>query len=101
MATPVQSRADALDRIAHNRAVLRAHGIATIAIFGSASRDQMAPESDVDVLVEFEHPVGAFAFLDLKGTLEDMLGRPVDLVTPAAIKPRMRERIEREAIRAD
>jgi len=74
--------------------------VASIAVFGSVSRDALLPESDVDVLVEFDRPVGAFACLDLESELEHLLGRTVDLVTPAAIKPRLRERIQREAIRA-
>jgi uncharacterized protein len=100
MTTPVRGRADTLERIARSRAMLCAYGVTSIAVFGSASRDEMAPDSDVDVLVDFDHPIGAFAFLDLKADLERLLGRPVDLVTPAAIKPRMRARIRREAIRA-
>ncbi len=60
----------------------------------------MGATSDVDVLVEFERPVGAFEFLDVKDLLADVLGRQVDLVTPEAVKPWMRDRVEREAVRA-
>lgn len=60
----------------------------------------MTDDSDVDILIEFDRPIGAFELLDLQEDLERMLGRPVDLVTPAAVKERMRSRIEREAIDA-
>jgi predicted nucleotidyltransferase len=59
----------------------------------------MDATSDVDVLVEFERPVGAFELMDVQDMLTDELGRRVELVTPAAVRPWMRERIEREAVR--
>ena len=49
----------------------------------------MTDDSDVDILIEFDRPIGAFELLDLQEDLERMLGRPVDLVTPAAVKERM------------
>ena len=60
----------------------------------------MTVDSDVDILIEFDRPVGAFEFLDLQDELEHVLGRPVDLVTPAAVKERMRPGIEQEAVHA-
>jgi len=58
------------------------------------------PESDVDILVEFAKPIGLFEFVRLKIYLEKLLQRKVDLVTPDALKERMREQILKEAIRA-
>jgi predicted nucleotidyltransferase len=81
-----------------HEAELAAHGVRELAVFGSVARDQARPDSDVDLLVQFDRPVGMFAFLDLKGYLEDLLGRPVDLVTNAALKPQLRERILAEAV---
>jgi uncharacterized protein len=100
MAGPVRTRAEALQRLADYQPTLRARGVASLALFGSAGRDQIGTDSDIDILVEFDRPVGAFEFLDLKDELEELLGRPVDLVTPAAVKPRMRDRIIEEAVRA-
>jgi uncharacterized protein len=77
-----------------------ARGVTSLRVFGSAGRDAMTDVSDVDILIEFDRPVGAFEFLDLQDELARTLGRPVDLVTPAAIKERMRARIEREAVDA-
>ena len=77
---------------------LASHGVRELAVFGSVARDQAREDSDVDLLVEFDRPVGMFAFLDLKEYLEELLGRPLDLVTRAALKPRLRPRILAEAV---
>jgi predicted nucleotidyltransferase len=54
----------------------------------------------VDILVDFEKPVGLFEYARLKMYLEGVLGREVDLVTPEALRQELREEILREAIRA-
>lgn len=100
MARPVRTRAEALQRLADDQPTLRARGVASLALFGSAGSDQIRTDSDVDFLVEFDHPVAAFEFLDPKDELAELLGRPVDLATRAAVKPRMRDRITAEAVRA-
>lgn len=74
-------------------------GVRSLMLFGSAARGEMHPGSDVDILVEFEGPGTFDRYMDLKFTLEALLGRPVDLVTPRALKPRMRPYVEKEAIR--
>jgi len=58
-----------------------------MAIFGSVSRGDNGPESDVDIMVEFSKPVG-MEFLDLAFELEDLLGCKVDLVTRRGVKDR-------------
>ena len=79
---------------------LKKFGIASLSIFGSAARDQGRENSDVDILVDFEKPVGLFEYARLKLYLEDILGREVDLVTPEALRKELREEILREAVRA-
>lgn len=76
-------------------------GVASLSLFGSVARGRSRRESDVDLLVEFEpgRPSGMLEFVELKGWLENILGRPVDLVTPTNLKPRIRERVLKEAIR--
>ena len=69
-----------------------------IALFGSTARDEASQESDVDVLVDFEVGPTFDSFMGLKLYLEDRLGKRVDLVTRAALKPRMRPVVEREAL---
>jgi uncharacterized protein len=78
---------------------IRAFGVKSLAIFGSVSRDQANPDSDVDVLVAFDGRPSFDAFMELKFFLEDLLKRKVDLVTEGALKPRMKAALDREAIR--
>jgi predicted nucleotidyltransferase len=73
-------------------------GVKDLMLFGSAARDESSPDSDVDVLVEFEQQPDFDRFMDLKFFLEDLLKIKVDLVTHDALKPRMRPIIEKEAI---
>lgn len=80
--------------------VLRRYGVASISIFGSVARGEARPDSDVDVLVEFAAPIGLFSVLRLERELEGILGHRVDVVTPAALKPQLRDRILEEAVRA-
>lgn len=69
-----------------------------LALFGSTARDEASAESDLDVLVEFDVVPALDAFVGLKLFLESKTGRKVDLVTPDALKPRMRPAVEREAV---
>ena len=80
----------------------RRFAVRSLKVFGSVARDEATETSDVDILVEFapQARVGLFKFLELKTELEALLGTKVDLVTPDAIKRRMRERILGEAISA-
>jgi hypothetical protein len=80
-----------------HQAELRASGVKSLRLFGSIVRGQAGPESDVDILVEFARPIGLLAFIRLKQRLSDLLGRPVDLVTPEALKSPLREGILNEA----
>lgn len=74
-------------------------GVASLAVFGSVARDEARPDSDVDLLVDFEGPVGFDQFMGLKLHLEELFGRPVNIVTPETLKPRLRRYVEREAVR--
>jgi len=74
-------------------------GVKDLMLFGSAARDEARPESDVDVLVDFERQPDFDRFMGLKFFLEDILKTKVDLVTREGLKPRMRPIIEKEAIR--
>jgi uncharacterized protein len=81
-----------------NQANLYEHGVKSLSVFGSMARGEATPESDIDMLVEFDHLVGLFEFIRLKLYLEDLTGRRIDLVTPDAIRPAMRADILREAV---
>lgn len=95
-------RDEALRLLREHREELSAFGVERLAIFGSVARDEAGPESDVDVLVKLrpEAKVGLFEFVRLKIRLEEIVGRPVDLVTEDSVKRQLRERIFREAIPA-
>jgi predicted nucleotidyltransferase len=70
--------------------------VKTIGVFGSYVRGEQKRQSDVDLLVEFEEPVGLFEFMDLEMYLTDLLGVKVDLVSKKALKPHIGERILKE-----
>jgi len=76
----------------------RDFGVRGIALFGSTARDEARDDSDLDLLVDFEVGPTFDSFMGLKFFLEDHLGKRVDLVTPDALKPRMRPVVEREAV---
>ncbi len=76
----------------------RDFGVRRIALFGSTARDEARDDSDLDVLVDFKVIPTLDAFMGLKFFLEDATGHRVDLVTPDALKPRMRPAVEREAV---
>jgi predicted nucleotidyltransferase len=75
------------------------YGVRQLALFGSAARDELSASSDVDVLVEFAGPATFAAYMDLKFYLEDLVGRPVDLVTDKALRDELRSYVEKEMIR--
>jgi len=62
------------------------YGVEKLGLFGSLSRGEARPDSDVDILVEFTQPLGFVSFLKLEKELENLLGRRVDLVTRKALK---------------
>ncbi len=74
------------------------YNVKDIAIFGSYVTDKAEEQSDVDILVEFETPIGLFDFLDLEESLGQMLEVKVDLVSKKALKPHIGECILKEAI---
>jgi hypothetical protein len=73
--------------------------VSRIGLFGSYVRDESAPGSDIDLLVEFEEPTYDH-YMDLKFFLEDLLGTEVDLVLADAVKPRLRPYISGEVVYA-
>jgi len=83
------------DRI---RDFCRRNHISKLALFGSVLRDDFGPDSDVDVLVEFEPGhVPGLAFFAMQAELSALLGRRVDLNTPGFLSRKFRERVVQEA----
>jgi hypothetical protein len=89
---------EALDRTALARLCQR-WGIRELATFGSALRDDFGPESDVDLLVEFEPgAVVGYRIFDLEKELSELFGgRRIDLVSRKYLHPRLRDRVLAEA----
>ena len=76
----------------------RRHHVRRLALFGSVLRDDFGPDSDVDVLVEFEAGrVPGFALVDLEDELSALVGRKVDLHTPGSLSKYFRDRVVGEA----
>jgi uncharacterized protein len=77
----------------------RRNRIRRLALFGSVLRDDFGPDSDVDVLVEFEPeaPVGLFELFDMEQELSHILGRQVDMNTPNSLSKYFRDQVLQEA----
>ena len=79
-------------------AFCRRHHIRRLALFGSVLRDDFGPDSDVDVLVEFELAhIPGLAFFAMQDELAHILGRTVDLNTRQFVSSRFRQQVETEA----
>ena len=89
---------EALMILSAHKNELNGFGVNSLAIFGSLARNEARPDSDVDILVEFDKPVGLFEFIDLKDYLEKVLQSRVDMGTPASLKPKLQEQILKEAV---
>ena len=94
------TRDQVLRRLAETRAELAGLGVRSLDLFGSVVRGDADPDSDVDLLVEFDRAIGLFHFFRVQRRLEEILGCHVDLVMRDAVKPQLRDRIFREAVRA-
>lgn len=75
------------------------HHIRKLSFFGSVLTPRFRPDSDVDVLVEFEsgHTPGYFALSGMEAELSEMLGRKADLRTPEELSPYFRDEVVRTA----
>jgi uncharacterized protein with HEPN domain/predicted nucleotidyltransferase len=91
-------REQVLAILAAHQEELRELGVKSLTLFGSVARDEARPDSDVDLLVEFDKPVGLFAFTKLQRRLEQFLGRAVDLGTLDSIRPELHESVSKETV---
>ncbi len=74
------------------------YGVTRLALFGSTVRDEAKPDSDVDILVDFDGPATSSRYFGAQFYLEDELGCVVDLVTEKAMRSELRPYIEREEV---
>ena len=73
--------------------------VVELALFGSTVRDEARPDSDIDILVSFDGPADPECYFGVWFYIEDLLGRPVDLVTDKALRSELRPYVEAEAVR--
>ncbi len=93
-------RADVIAAISvHREDIARRFGVRSLSLFGSVARDEARPDSDVDLVVEFEGPTTFDGHMGLVVFLEDLLGRRLDVVTAKGLKPRLRPLIDQDLVR--
>ena len=86
-------------KLRENKPVLEEkYKVKTLGVFGSYVRGEQKEGSDLDILVEFQEPVGLFEFMELEEFLGKNTGIKVDLVSRKALKPRIGKHILEEVI---
>lgn len=95
--TPCMTLADIQNLFAMHRAQLDALGITRVRVFGSYARNEHTADSDVDLLVDFDHPVGLLELATVKIALEAMLHVKVDLTTAGMLRDELRDQVLAEA----
>jgi uncharacterized protein len=91
----------AIRTLQENADAIRKLGATALFLFGSAARDEMRPDSDVDVFIDYD-PEGPFdfvAYFGIKDVLEAKLNCDVNFATSGGLHPRLRERIEKSSVR--
>jgi hypothetical protein len=91
------SRTDILVRLAALRPWLTAEGVTRVRLFGSHARDQAGSDSDVDLIADFDRPLGLRQF-SLQDEIAARLGLKVELVTEAALAPDIRYTALKDAV---
>ena len=92
-------RAQVLELLAPSKPTLADRfAVIDLALFGSTVRDAARVDSDIDILVSFDGPATSQRYFGVQFFLEDLLGRPVDLVTDKALRRELRPFIEKEAV---
>ena len=82
----------------HLPMLMKRFNVSDLALFGSTARDTAKEGSDIDILVSFDGTATSERYFGVQFYLEDLLGRPVDLVTDKALRPELRPYIEKEAL---
>ena len=82
----------------HKATLAQRFGVAELALFGSFARDRNTDASDIDILVRFDGPATSKRLFGVQFHVEDLAGRPVDLVADKTLREERRPAVEREAV---
>jgi hypothetical protein len=82
----------------NHQEIFKQFNVTRLALFGSTSRNEAREDSDIDFLVTFAKIPTSKDYFGLQFYLEDLLGKPVDLITEKALRPELRPYIEKELI---
>ena len=90
---------DVIETLARSKAELtKRYGVNSLALFGSVARGTDGKDSDIDVLVGFDDPATSERYFGVQFYLEDLLGKPVDLITERALRHELKPFIDRDRI---
>ena len=90
---------EVIEALARSKAGLtKRYGVNSLALFGSVARGTAGKDSDIDVLVGFDGPATSERYFGVQFYLEDLFGKPVDLITERALRPELKPFIDRDRI---
>jgi uncharacterized protein len=93
---------EVLETLRCSEHTLRARGVGHAALFGSIARGDNRPDSDIDILIEFDPNahVTVFDYVGVKDFIASLFSQPVDVIDREALKPYLRAPSERDAVYA-
>jgi predicted nucleotidyltransferase len=93
---------DVIARLREHQAELRSAGIVRLSLFGSTARNEARTDSDIDLLAAFDddQPLSLLDIIGIENRIADLLGQPVDLIEEGSLRPRARQSVSRELVRA-
>lgn len=91
------TRAEIIKKLVQHRQELEKLGVKSLALFGSAARDQLTPDSDIDVLIDFNRQLG-FEFFNIGDYLEQLLERQTDVCTEQSLHWFVKKKVLREKV---